>query len=317
MEQVLLLGHKDDPHIVGISQELEKLGENCFVLDQFSKSDSFHVKFDSKTTCVIESEGRKIIGNQIKSVWNSDALRITTDENIIEESKRFVRGEWTEGILSLWNSIDALWVNHPAVIRSTSNRLKQLDLAKKVGLLTPKTLITNDPDQLSKFFEECNGELIAKTLNSSSGLPDGKMIFTTKITQKDLDNSDSLRYSPCVFQEYVPKKTEFRITMIGNKIHSTEIHSQNSAKTKHDWRQYDDFQKTPYVYVDLPTDISCKLQQLMKDMKLEFGACDLIRTPNDDYVFLEINPNGRWWWIQELTGINLARDIALHLARSN
>ena len=86
MEQVLLLGRKDDPHIVGISQELEKLGENYFVLDQFSKSDSFHVKFDSKTTCVINSEGREIIGNQIKSVWNSDALRITADENILEES---------------------------------------------------------------------------------------------------------------------------------------------------------------------------------------------------------------------------------------
>ena len=317
MEKVLLLGRKQDPHIIGIAKELKTLGENYLILDQFSKSDSFYVKFDDTTTCLIESEGRKIPGNEIKSVWNSDALKINTHEKILEEAKMFVRGEWTEGILSLWNSIDALWVNHPAVIGSVSNRLKQLDFAKKIGLPTPKTLITNDPEQLGKFFEECNGEIIAKTLNSSSGLPGGKMIFTTKITQKDLENSDLLRQSPCVFQEYIPKKTEFRVTMIGKKIHAVEIHSQNSPKTKHDWRQYDDFQKTPYVYTDLPAKISHKLQQIMKDMKLEFGGCDLIRTRDDDYVFLEINPNGRWWWIQELTRVNMAKDIALHLAKTN
>ena len=49
-------------------------------------------------------------------------------------------------------------------------------------------------------------------------------------------------------------------------------------------------------------------------MNLEFGAADFIRTPDDEYVFLEINPNGRWWWIQELTGMNIAKDIATHLS---
>jgi hypothetical protein len=40
------------------------------------------------------------------------------------------------------------------------------------------------------------------------------------------------------------KKTEFRVTVIGNVLHAAEIHSQESEKTKHDWRLYDDFAKT-------------------------------------------------------------------------
>jgi len=318
MENVLLLGRRQDPHITGIARELQALGERCIILDRFSKSDSFYVKFDDHgTVSNIECEGREMTGGEVKSVWNSDALRITAHEQVIEEAKGFVRGEWAEGIMSLWNSIDALWVNHPAAISSVGNRLKQLDLAKKIGLPTPKTLITNEPEQLGRFFEECDGKIIAKTLNSSSGLPDGKMIFTTKITRKDLENSDLLRHSPCLFQEYVPKKTEFRATVIGDKIHAVEIHSQNSPKTKHDWRQYDDFRKTPYVPADLPAEVSGKLRQVMKGAKLEFGGCDLIRTPDDEYVFLEVNPNGRWWWIQELTGVNMAKDVALHLAQNS
>jgi glutathione synthase/RimK-type ligase-like ATP-grasp enzyme len=50
-------------------------------------------------------------------------------------------------------------------------------------------------------------------------------------------------------------------------------------------------------------------------MNLKFGAVDLIRTPSNEFVFLEVNANGRWWWIQELTGVNIAKDIAQALAK--
>jgi glutathione synthase/RimK-type ligase-like ATP-grasp enzyme len=141
------------------------------------------------------------------------------------------------------------------------------------------------------------------------------MIFTTKITKEYLDKANTLRYAPCLFQEYIPKKTEFRVTIVGNELHSAEIHSQNSEKTKHDWRHYDDFKKTPYEQKVLPKKIAKSLLRLMKLMNLQFGAVDLIKTPDDNFVFLEVNPNGRWWWIQELTGMNIAKDIALFLSK--
>ncbi len=193
--------------------------------------------------------------------------------------------------------------------------MEQLKQANNKGLKTPKSLVTNDPEYFLKFYEECNENLVAKTLHSSEGVPEGKMIFTTKISKDDIKKAEDLRYSPCLFQEYIPKKTEFRVTIIGNTLHAAEIHSQSSEKTKHDWRNYDDFSKTPYVKANLPGDVSKKLLELMKTMNLEFGAADLIRTPSDEFVFLEINPNGRWWWIQELTGMNIAKDIAINLSK--
>jgi hypothetical protein len=33
-----------------------------------------------------------------------------------------------------------------------------------------------------------------------------------------------------------------------------------------------------------------------------FGAIDLILDPAGHYHFLELNPNGQWAWIQQLTG---------------
>ena len=315
MKTILLNGRLNDPHIQGISNELNKINQKYFVTDKFDQNDTFSMMYEKgKYVSEIEYDDFKIKNTEIKSVWNTSPFQIKLSKNLSKESRAFAKAEWAEGIHSLWNSINAKWMNHPTSIIAAVNRVKQLELANNVGLDTPKTLVTNNSKKFHDFFYRCNEEVIAKTLHSSEGLPDNKMIFTTKITKNDLAHSSELQYVPTLFQEYVQKKTEFRITIIENTLHIAEIFSQKSKKTKHDWRQYDDFKKTPYKKSKIPKNIEESLLKLMSKMKLKFGAADLIKTPKNEYVFLEINPNGRWWWIQELTGMNIAKDIALHLS---
>jgi glutathione synthase/RimK-type ligase-like ATP-grasp enzyme len=312
---ILLLGRKDDPHISGIVQELDCSSRDFVLLEELSVNDHLIVKFDDGLVEGSIHKGSKEYPlKEIKSVWNSSPLRIHVS-GVTKEALDFVRSEWNEGILSLWNALQTRWINHPYAIYNSSNRLKQLQMAHRFGFLTPKTVVTNNPDTFVSFFGESEGNVIAKTLSSSIGLPKNKMILSTKMTRKDVDFAKALIYAPCMFQEYISKKTELRVTVIGKILHTAEIHSQRSERTMHDWRNYDDFQKTPYQETALPDEISDKLLRLMEAMKLEFGTIDLIRTPNDDIYFLEINPNGRWWWIQGLTGMSIAKDIATYLSK--
>ena len=314
-EKILLIGREKDPHIKGIQNELQLLNEEYFLIDSLTIKDRISVqKEEEKFVAHLQVDNQTIDLENIKSVWNSNALRIINEENIVEESKEFVNKEWTEGIMSMWNTVNGVWVNHPLVISAIGNRVKQLQIASEIGFSIPQTIVTNNSEIVNEFFAQCDEEMICKTLASSQGLPSGKMIFSHKISKKDLEFSDELQYAPVMFQEYIPKKTEFRVTIIGNTIHSAEIYSQKSEKTKYDWRNYDDFSKTPYVESKLPEEISEKLLKTMKKFNLNFGACDLIRTPNDEFVFLEINPNGRWWWIQELTKMEISKSIAKFLA---
>jgi len=50
--------------------------------------------------------------------------------------------------------------------------------------------------------------------------------------------------------------------------------------------------------------------RVVEALGLCFGAIDLIVTPDDDHVFLEVNPNGQWLWIEELTGLPISHAIA-------
>ena len=121
--------------------------------------------------------------------------------------------------------------------------------------------------------------------------------MTTLITESDLDMLDSVRTVPCCFQEYVPKKLELRVTVIGEKLFAAEIHSQESAETRIDWRNND--ADIPYRVAELPPAVAEKCLGLVRSYGLNFSAMDLIVTPDSRYVFLESNPNGQFLFVED------------------
>lgn len=54
---------------------------------------------------------------------------------------------------------------------------------------------------------------------------------------------------------------------------------------------------------------------LMSTPGLRFGALDFLLTPEVAWVFLEVNPNGQWAFIEQATGLPIAAAIADALTR--
>ena len=48
----------------------------------------------------------------------------------------------------------------------------------------------------------------------------------------------------------------------------------------------------------------------MKHFNLEFGAFDFILSKSGELYFLEVNPNGQWYWLEDLTGVLISDAIA-------
>jgi glutathione synthase/RimK-type ligase-like ATP-grasp enzyme len=53
-----------------------------------------------------------------------------------------------------------------------------------------------------------------------------------------------------------------------------------------------------FVATNLPTEIDSRCIDIVSSFGLTFGALDLIETPAGEFVFLELNPNGQWAWIE-------------------
>jgi len=228
-----------------------------------------------------------------------------------KESRRYIEEQSTAALNYLIDSFEGFCVSRPGNIRKATSKTLQLKLAQELGLKTPKTLITSDMSEFQEFFEDCKDEVIAKNLTNEGVVQEMEgFIYANKIDKKNTYLIDGLKYSPVMFQEYIPKKVEIRATAIGRKIFSAAIDSQSKKETLIDWRQY--ALKDPPLHEShqLPNDIERALKRILDYFDIEFGAFDLILTPDGEYYFLELNANGQWGWIQFMTGIPLKEEIA-------
>ena len=76
--------------------------------------------------------------------------------------------------------------------------------------------------------------------------------------------------------------------------------------------------KLVHVPDKLPIDYLNKLYQMLDEFGLNFRAFDIIRDEDDTLYFIELNPNGQWYWIEILTKmprvramVELIEDLAL------
>jgi glutathione synthase/RimK-type ligase-like ATP-grasp enzyme len=56
-------------------------------------------------------------------------------------------------------------------------------------------------------------------------------------------------------------------------------------------------------------------QENAEDLKLNFGAFDLIKDETETYYFIEVNSNGQYFWIELLTGAPLTDAMASLIVR--
>jgi len=228
-----------------------------------------------------------------------------------------MRLESVSAMDGIWSSLDCFWVSSPHRVIEAQYKPYNLKKAYEVGFKIPKTLITNDPDLFLDFMNECDGKVISKPIMQTNFEYKGAnyMIYTKKISKNDIRRFQSVKLSPVIFQEYVDKKLEVRVTIVGDKVFAAEIHSQRSPLSRVDWRRYD-LDNTPYFIHKLPEEVHEECLTLMRELGLRYCAIDLILKPDGSYVYLEVNPVGQFGWIEDLTGMKITESVAKLLAHS-
>ncbi len=259
----------------------------------------------------IVTDNRAIEFDHIASIWYRRPTPFELDPTLSPSGQQFASAEARMALGGLLRSVDCQWVNHPENMVSADYKPYQQKIAGECRLEIPASLITNDPGAVLDFFKRCKGEMIYKTLSGGMIVAEsGEVvsIYTSRVTRDDLrDEASRVRYTACLFQELVPKQVELRITVVGEHVFPAEISYTHAERAAVDWRTaYQDLQ---YGMYQLPQDIHHKCLELVHKLGLSFAAIDMIVTPDDRYVFLEVNPNGQWQWIERATGFPICETL--------
>ncbi|WP_430412158.1 hypothetical protein [Kordia sp.] len=188
--------------------------------------------------------------------------------------------------------------------------------AKKVGLKIPKTFITNSKKQLIEFYQKYK-PIISKDLRYSVNVSDGNShyssIGTFEVTKVMLDNLGDY-FAPCFAQERIDKKVEIRVFIFKKKLFPMAIFSQKNAKTSVDYRNYDNEKPNRVSPFQLPKKIEKQLLYFMNLSNLDTGSIDLILNHRNEFVFLEVNPQGQIDWLSKNCNYYIEKYIAKELA---
>jgi hypothetical protein len=250
---------------------------------------------------------------EVKSVWcRGPELALGEAPGLGPQSRGFESREKMAALRGLLGLLsDRLWVNPLDAVFAADDKLRQLQIAPRFGFSIPRTLVTTDPGEARNFYAACGGDVILKTFRRLAFERPGEewLILTSRVRPEHLAEIERVRLVPCVFQEYVPKAVELRVTVVGQQVFAAEIHSQRSAQSQDDYRRYD-LANTPYLPVSLPPSLEAACRQMAQHYGLALAAVDLIRRPDGAYVFLEINTSPQFLWIQDLTGLPIREAVA-------
>jgi len=313
-----------DVHAEELVAELAQRGAPVYFFhtDRFLRLCRLSIELDQpgRLSGLLELPAGDLALEEVKSVWfRGPQIELGDPPGHDGEAADFVHRETEAALFGLFGVLDqAFWVNHPDAVRAAEDKLGQLKLAQACGLIIPRTLVTNDPQHLLDFYESCKGEVITKTFRRLAFYQAGheRLILTNRLQREHLAHIERLRHVPCLFQEYVPKDIELRVTVIGQQVFAAEIHSQRSTTSRDDYRRYD-FARTPYYPHTLPPAVEAACLRVLQHYGLAFGAIDLIRRPDGAYVFLEVNANAQFLWVQDLTGMPMRQALAEMLMRGS
>lgn len=254
----------------------------------------------------------------IRSIWyrrfRVPARPESMDPGIYDFCVRESRNALLGGVLGR----SCRWMSRPDAIWRAEFKPYQLEVAATIGLTFPKTLISNIPNAVRSFFGECEGQMIAKPVRSGHIVQEGvdHAVYTTRIAPEDLHELQDASLSPTIYQELVPKRFDLRVTVVGRKVFAAAIESQTDPDAAIDWRRTSD-PKLPHHAFCLPSDIERQLLAFMDALNLQYGAIDLVLTPDGRYVFLEVNPNGQWLWLDDMLSLGISSEIAEWLGRES
>jgi glutathione synthase/RimK-type ligase-like ATP-grasp enzyme len=229
-----------------------------------------------------------------------------------EAEKLYLLGEYDSLLNNLFLQLNTKkWLSNPTFVYQAENKIFQLQVAQEIGFNIPDTIITNQYYVLKEFLAKHNNNIIVKPLSQGriSNESELKLIYTNKITADIIDKIDSYSLTPSIYQEYIEKEYELRITVVNKKVFAAKVDSQKNDETKTDWRK----EKIPFKKYLLPVDIEKECIELVQKLNLSFGAIDMIKNSKGDYIFLEINPNGQWAWLDMEAGLNISNEIINYL----
>lgn len=256
-------------------------------------------------------DGFKVTQNNLSSVYFRQPIAPKFIDIEDTATREFVENEFTEMLRSLWRLIpESIWLNHPRKLWLASNKVDQLIEATAIGLSVPDTLLSHSKDSLKTMLKEKGSHVIAKAVRHGFVRDYDRVLLagTQRLPVNFLQDFDYYMNVPMTYQEEIKRGVDIRVVVVGDNVFSTKIILNRTDLV--DWRIADlKGHELIHELINLPLDIEKKCISIVQRFGLQYSSIDLMQDDQENYYFIELNPNGQWAWIEQITGCKIRDSI--------
>lgn len=285
----------------------DNLNARChlFECDRLAGNAALTWQVDDPRAMLPDDEGEVVDVADLDTTWYRRAptrQRLGAEIEESEECAAVINADCGAAMLGMFaTSFCGTWISEPHFTEAAENKLVQLKAATAAGFRVPRTLISQHPPSIRRFADSLEGRVIVKQIKSTRSFGGA----TTIISNELLQSQDVLELAPTMYQELIPGEQHLRVHCFGTDIHTTLIESKDL-----DWR-FD--LNVPMREIRLDACMNARLLRVLDILKLRMGIFDFKIDREGEIVWLEVNPQGQFLFIEGLTGAPLTAAMATFL----
>ncbi len=282
-----------------------------------SGEDRLFIGLAQNDELVMRYNDQSIAPDDISAAWYRKVAVFDIPDNSIDLAKNLhIHAEVRAHHETIWSLYpDDIWLNAPDKMRAADRKLGQLIAARDIGFSIPETVVASRWDDIETRLLSSEDPMIVKMIQGVvSDKNNLKALFTTVIDQKKMDIiRNATNPFPGIYQNYLAKHREWRLTVVGDRVFAASIYTDETAQD--DWRKLQETDAVIFKSEQPPEDIAEKCIQFLAKAGLTYGAFDFIEKRDGETIFLECNPNGQYGWLEDELGFPISEAIAEELIK--
>lgn len=307
---ILILSNKWDVTVDFVVKELQKRGYPYIRINTEDLPEMSVTTEIPKFSVTIEKQNQTVdLSEEIGAAWYRRPGKPFefTEKKPDQATLDYIREQWSAWLQSLQTIPEISWVNHPESNQRMESKIHQLRLADRLGFKIPETTVTNNGSDVVELFEK-HDSIISKALSSPLINEENQeeFVFSVHLDDAPSENDERLKICPTIFQEPKLPKVDYRVTVIDETVLPVKIESEEGESVPTDWRTGKE--SVQFVEKDLPSDVENLCKKYVNEAGLTFGAIDLVKIEGQ-FVFLEINPNGEWGWLEKPWNVPISKNL--------
>ena len=230
--------------------------------------------------------------------WKAFSYGLDLDSFLLEEVKYFFRELYS------WFGYRNAIIGNPPNTENYIGKLRQLEIASKYFSTSQTHLHIGVP-----FEESSEKKFVVKSLTSGLTVSN-KAMFTQEVDLSKLDPK-LLWYT----QELIDSDFDVTVLVFGNKLRGFARGREELEGL--DWRAEQFTNASKWVPYDLGDSMKAKLLSFCEELGVEWGRIDLMKRANsDELLFLEMNMNGQWVFLDFENECGLINEVVEYLEKS-